>query len=134
MRHPLRLLGIVLPLVALLVTFAPASVAAADDETVYVTRTGAKYHRASCSSLRSSSIPMKLSEAAVRYGPCSRCSPPTLKQPAKVDDADSITLKEPAKTKSQPAAAGRCQAMTRKGTQCSRRAKAGSSYCWQHGS
>lgn len=30
-------------------------------------------------------------------------------------------------------ASGRCQATTKKGTRCSRAAKAGSSYCWQHG-
>ena len=28
---------------------------------------------------------------------------------------------------------GRCQATTKKGTQCKRNAAAGSSYCWQHG-
>jgi hypothetical protein len=27
----------------------------------------------------------------------------------------------------------RCQATTKKGTQCKRNAKPGSSYCWQHG-
>lgn len=27
----------------------------------------------------------------------------------------------------------RCQATTKKGTQCSRNARAGSNYCWQHG-
>ena len=31
------------------------------------------------------------------------------------------------------ATTGRCMATTKKGTQCSRRAKAGSNYCWQHG-
>ena len=45
--------------------------------TVYITRTGKKYHRGSCSFLRKSKIPMKLSEAKVSYGPCSRCRPPT---------------------------------------------------------
>jgi hypothetical protein len=48
-------------------------------QTVYVTRTGSKYHRADCSYLRKSAIPMKLSEAASSYSPCSRCNPPTLK-------------------------------------------------------
>lgn len=43
--------------------------------TVYVTRTGKKYHQAGCSYLKSS-IPMKLSDARIRYGPCSRCRPP----------------------------------------------------------
>ena len=43
---------------------------------VYVTRTGKKYHRASCSYLRKSKIPISLSEARGQYGPCSRCRPP----------------------------------------------------------
>lgn len=44
--------------------------------TVYATRTGQCYHRGSCSYLRRSKIPMPLSEAKVRYRPCSRCRPP----------------------------------------------------------
>jgi len=49
------------------------------DTTVYVTRTGAEYHRAGCSSLSRSSIPITLRDAVARgYGPCSRCKPPTL--------------------------------------------------------
>ena len=45
--------------------------------TVYVTRTGKKYHKGSCSYLRKSKIPMKLKDAkAAGYTPCSRCSPP----------------------------------------------------------
>lgn len=47
------------------------------DPIVYVTKTGSKYHRQSCSFLRKSSIPIKLSEAKAKYGPCSRCRPPT---------------------------------------------------------
>jgi hypothetical protein len=43
---------------------------------VYVTRSGKKYHRASCSYLRKSKIPISLSEARGQYGPCSRCRPP----------------------------------------------------------
>lgn len=33
----------------------------------------------------------------------------------------------------QQADSGRCQATTKKGTQCKRAAKPGSMYCWQHG-
>ena len=44
--------------------------------TVYVTRTGKKYHRASCRYLRKSKIPMPLSRAKEQYGACSVCSPP----------------------------------------------------------
>jgi hypothetical protein len=83
MRRPVYLLAVALPLVGLLTAFVPAPLAAADDETVYATRTGSKYHREGCSSLRRSAIPMKLAAAAATYGPCSRCSPPTLKDAAR---------------------------------------------------
>ena len=45
------------------------------DKTVYVTRTGEKYHADGCRYLRKSSIPMKLSEAKKSYSPCSVCTP-----------------------------------------------------------
>jgi methylphosphotriester-DNA--protein-cysteine methyltransferase len=47
------------------------------DVTVYVTRTGKKYHRAGCRELAKSSIPMSLKEAVAKgYTPCSICKPP----------------------------------------------------------
>lgn len=49
---------------------------ATEDVTVYVTRTGKKYHRAGCQYLARSMIPMKLSDAKSLYGPCSVCRPP----------------------------------------------------------
>lgn len=50
-----------------------------DNQIVYVTRTGAKYHADGCRYLSRSKIPMKLSEAAQRYDPCSVCNPPRLR-------------------------------------------------------
>jgi hypothetical protein len=47
-----------------------------DSMIVFVTKTGAKYHLAGCSSLKSSAIPMLLVDARKRYGPCGRCHPP----------------------------------------------------------
>lgn len=45
--------------------------------TVYVTTSGAKYHRANCQYLRKSRRPMSLEQArAAGYTPCSRCKPP----------------------------------------------------------
>ena len=44
--------------------------------TVYVTKSGSKYHRAGCRYLKSSSIPMSLENAKGRYSPCSVCNPP----------------------------------------------------------
>lgn len=48
------------------------------DVTVYLTRTGSKYHRAGCQHLAKSAIPIGLSEAkAEGYSPCSVCNPPS---------------------------------------------------------
>jgi micrococcal nuclease len=106
------------------------AVAAASDTntTVYVTRTGEKYHRAGCRSLARSQIPMQLSEAAARYGACGICKPPTLADTPSTTPAAVATP-----TRSSPAVnSGRCQAITKRGTQCSRNAQPGRSYCWQH--
>ncbi len=43
--------------------------------TVYVTRTGRKYHREGCRFLSKSRIPMKRDEAVERYEPCGVCKP-----------------------------------------------------------
>lgn len=43
-------------------------------QTVYITRTGSKYHRDGCQYLRQSQIAISLSDAKARgYTPCSRC-------------------------------------------------------------
>ena len=55
---------------------APALDKGLQSETVYVTRTGKKYHRENCSSLRRSKIPISLEDASQRYSPCGRCNPP----------------------------------------------------------
>ena len=44
-----------------------------DEKTVYVTKSGKKYHRKSC---RWGNIAMPLSEARERYSPCALCAPP----------------------------------------------------------
>ena len=46
--------------------------------TVYVTRTGGKYHRENCRYLAKSKIPMSLKDAAKKYEPCKVCKPPTV--------------------------------------------------------
>lgn len=53
--------------------------AVAPDTTVYVTKTGEKYHRDGCQYLRKSKISIKLTEAKKLYSPCSRCRPPRSK-------------------------------------------------------
>ena len=46
-------------------------------QTVYVTRTGKRYHRNGCRYLASSKIPMTLKDAKAQgYTPCKVCRPP----------------------------------------------------------
>jgi micrococcal nuclease len=96
--------------------------------TVYVTKTGEKYHRAGCRSLARSQIPMSLGEAAARYGACGICKPPTLGS----GPASTPAAVAPPSRSSPSASPGRCQAITKRGTQCSRSAQPGRIYCWQH--
>lgn len=44
--------------------------------TVYVTKTGEKYHTSGCRYLSKSKIPMSLEDARLAYSPCSVCNPP----------------------------------------------------------
>jgi hypothetical protein len=46
------------------------------EHTVYVTRTGEKYHRGGCRYLSRSMIPISLADAKRSYGACSVCRPP----------------------------------------------------------
>ena len=46
-----------------------------DNTMVYVTRTGAKYHRDGCRYLKSSKIPISLTDAKKQYSSCSVCKP-----------------------------------------------------------
>lgn len=130
-----------LALAVLIASVALVAGQAASDPTVYVTKTGAKYHRDGCSSLSRSRIPIKLSLAATTYGACKNCRPPVPEVvPAAarpvapgplvpVEDAKAPST--PARSES-PARSERCQATTKKGTQCLRKAKGGAAYCWQH--
>jgi micrococcal nuclease len=109
---------------------ADAAQVSANSETVYVTRTGKAYHRNGCRSLAKSRIPMALSEAAARYKPCSICKPPIAGSTQAI--APALSVPPPRVSSSGEVTAGRCHAITKKGSQCSRKASAGSRYCWQH--
>lgn len=67
----------------LIASMSITSLAASGDTTVYVTKTGEKYHVGSCSYLRQSKIPISLAGAVDQgYTACSRCNPPALTAPA----------------------------------------------------
>jgi hypothetical protein len=79
-RQPLSLLLLLLVSLGVLLT-AQETKKQVQQQTpqeaiVYVTKTGAKYHRAGCRYLSKSKIPMTLKEAQKKYTPCSVCKPP----------------------------------------------------------
>jgi len=96
-------------------------------QTVYVTKTGKKYHSENCSSLSSSKISIKLSEALEKgYTPCSKCKPDQTSE-------SNLTPKKQEEVKSKNTnTSQQCEAITKKGTRCKRKAQTGSKYCWQH--
>jgi hypothetical protein len=53
-------------------------------ETVYVTKSGKKYHTATCNFVKNGKTPMKLADAVkAGYTPCSVCNPPKMTAAAK---------------------------------------------------
>jgi hypothetical protein len=111
------------------VSFVLAQTALAADATVYVTKSGEKYHSASCPYLGKSSVAMPLEKArGAGYAPCSRCQAPPTHEGAESRERASKAGRGRSTSKSK-----QCAAMTEEGTRCKRKAASGSSYCWQHG-
>lgn len=49
-----------------------------NDITVYITKSGVKYHKSTCNYLKGGGIPKKLSEVKDTHSPCSVCKPSEL--------------------------------------------------------
>ena len=124
--------AVVLPVVAATRGEEPGEDAkpASQSADVYVTASGSKYHRETCRYAQgASAIPM--SAAVPKYAPCKVCAPP---EPAVSSTATpSAAASRATAPTSLPASSGQCASKTQKGARCKRSAKAGSSYCWQHG-
>ncbi|MGN6802353.1 MAG: hypothetical protein ACTHJN_10630 [Ginsengibacter sp.] len=98
-------------------------------QTVYITKTGKKYHVVTCRYLSRSPIPISLSDAiAEGYTPCSVCDPPVKvrgTKSQKVYNANSVLPRR--------AVAVQCSAKTKSGARCRRMTKSPNGLCWQHG-
>lgn len=112
----------------------------AEAQTVYVTRTGAKYHNGSCSYLRQSKISIELKKAKEQgYTACKVCRP-SAKETAN-GEATGIKTRTPGQQQNQPTqspapqkrpeVSTQCTAITKAGTRCKRTASSGGK-CWQH--
>ena len=113
----------------ILTFFALLIICIVQAQTVYITKTGAKYHKETCSYLKYSKIAISLKDAQDQgYTACKVCKP-----------ASGVTKTEELKTESSQEkpnqkleATVRCSATTQGGTQCKRMTSDPSGKCWQH--
>jgi len=91
------------------------------DDTVYVTKSGKKYHRLGCRLLSQNRTALSLSQARVDYSACRLCA-------SSANLPKEILLLQ----QNDKAATVQCWGKTKKGDRCKREAEAGSKYCWQH--
>lgn len=123
-------------LLFLALTLVSISFVSLDAQTVYVTKTGTKYHEETCSYLRYSKFFSTLTKA-IEYGytACSRCHPPKLNSSNNSTITYNYNTKKSYKnqsTHSRMTYSVRCSGITQSGRQCKRRTKNSSGYCWQH--
>jgi hypothetical protein len=103
-------------------------------QTVYITKTGEKYHAEDCRYLSRSSYAIELSDAIARgYDPCSVCKPPTAitKKSQNADNEPKQAEYNAPEIKSLQSA--QCSPTTQKGARCKRMTKSTNGKCWQHG-
>lgn len=97
-------------------------------QTVYVTKSGGKYHTQECRYAKNATA-VDLKDVGSRTA-CSICDASKLVKNS--ETGSTVTPKDKTAQK-EKTGGGQCQATTKKGKQCKRNAKAGSNYCWQHG-
>ena len=116
---------------SLLFLFACASPTVTTAQTVYITKTGKKYHKENCRYLSYSKISIPLKEAKEKYyEACKVCKPNTVIT-NQTGIQDSVKTEEN-NTPIRKAVASRCTATTKSGTRCKRTTKNASGKCWQH--
>lgn len=110
---------------------------AQQESKVFVTKTGAKYHRSSCR-FAQTGWEVTLTEAKERKQTAYLVCKPgggSTSTPASSSSSETNSLRSTTPSTSKPAAttsSSQCRATTKAGSRCSRKASSGSSYCWQH--
>ena len=115
-------------------------------QTVYITKTGEKYHKDSCRHLKYSKREITLQQALeAGYQACLVCKPPKVATQEttqntglgiipKSTKSKSITdkPKSTATDKSKPTIASQCTGKTKAGSRCKRMTKSANGRCYQH--
>ena len=109
--------------------FSIASVFNISAQTVYTTKTGEKYHKSSCKSLKYSKKEITLKKAKLLgYSACSVCKPTNKNTQAKTSPSKSSL----SNTQTQKTTAKQCTGKTKSGTRCKRKTKNVNGRCYQH--
>lgn len=104
-------------------------------QKVYVTKTGKKYHEASCRYVSSTAFNLKLDEAISHgYTACSICKPQQGEsQTTSVNSLYSTTSNSASVSNSYRSSSVQCSGRTKKGARCKRMTTSSNGYCYQHG-
>ena len=106
-------------IVVLFVLFAFTS----KGQSVFITPSGAKYHVASCKTVKNVSREMSIAEALKSgFSPCKICHPAVLK---------NIPLGTIHKAKGETSSR-QCKGTTKAGKRCKHHTRIGNKYCFQH--
>lgn len=99
-------------------------------QTVYITKTGEKYHQGDCRYLSHSKYEIELKNAIDQgYEACKVCKPSQTVQTKKENTgANSST-----ETQAKNATSTQCTGTTKAGNQCKHMTKSKNRLCWQHG-
>ena len=99
-------------------------------QNAYISNTGKKYHKNTCSYLKYSKKALSLDDAIAKgFTACKRCKP-TRNNLKSASNSQGII---PTKSTAKRATSIQCSGKTKKGVRCKRKTKNASGYCYQHG-
>lgn len=103
-------------------------------QTVYITKTGEKYHKTTCRYLKHSKKEITLKKAkALGYEACLVCKPNkdnTAKETS--TKVNTLSSKKQPKTSTNKTKATQCTGRTKAGNRCKRMTKSSTGRCYQH--
>lgn len=101
-------------------------------QSIYVTKTGEKYHKGSCHFLKNSKKEISFEKAQqLGFTACSVCKPSSLKTRSSNETSVNNLFSTP-KSSSSKSVSTQCTGKTKSGTRCQRMTKASNGRCHQH--
>ncbi len=104
-----------------------------NSQTCYITKTGSKYHTATCSYLKYSKYSVDLDKAINHgYTACSRCRPSRSNLKGSTSSQGFYQSTQSASSRQLKCTTKQCSGKTQKGYRCKRRTKDCSGRCYHH--